>query len=278
LLIALPEELRQALEDARLRIPSRDNWPEALERGIFLFTRSSLGRYLWRVTSGGRPLPRRRALQKELCRRGLPLPDATVLTGLQRLTGKNGAAAGQAALDRELSLWLDIPHSLPTAADPARRAADAAPDPSDPDNPDETIARQVFVDGIPLFPEHYLYDYYRPELIEHAVAGPLRIDGEFFDAVTLRTAERGTLQVEGRETARALVLISSVRSGPVALPADRHITTVILERYLDDLRRLRHKLIREIFRQQSDAQAAETLVEKLWKEQRLPPWHLVSDT
>jgi hypothetical protein len=276
LLIELPEELHPLLEDGRLRIPARETWPDTAAEGIFLFTRSSLGRYLWQVVGGGRPLPRQRALQNELCRRGLPLPGNRVLASLQRLAEEESAPVGQGELDRELALWLDLPRELPATDDSSCNADEAAPDQAGPDNLDETIADQVFVDGIPLFPEHYLYDYYRPELIEHAVAGPLQIDGEFFDAVTLRTVDNRTLQVEGRETARALVLISAVRSGPVALPADRRITAVILERYLDDLRRLRHELIREVFRHQSNAQTAEALVAKLWQEHKLPPWHMVS--
>ncbi|MDD4458132.1 MAG: hypothetical protein PHC98_11205, partial [Syntrophotalea acetylenica] len=135
---------------------------------------------------------------------------------------------------------------------------------------------QVFRDGTPIFPDHYLYDYYRPELRTYVFGSPLTIQGEFFGLIEVRDARGNSFQVEGLEAAQALVLVSSQRIGSVDLPVDRSITVSILDRYRQDLRKLRGSLVKEVFRRQADPHSAKAIVEKLWRQKSLPPWHLIS--
>ena len=279
LALLLPVDVWAMIEDTRLSIPTQQTWPKLPEEGIFLFSRSSLGRYLWHVTSGGRALPRRSALRTEVLRQGLPLPSKTALENLLKLQPKSAGEPPTSLLDQELALWLGTETDVPV---PVKPSANETCDNHDHDLTEqdltETVADLVFMDGIPLFPDHYLYDYYRPEMRTYCFDSPLTLAGEFFGTIELQEAGGHILQVEGMETAQALVLISALRCGTVDLPVDRTIASTILERYRTDLRKLRSSLVKEVFRRQADPQTAKALVEKLWQKQALPPWHLISGT
>lgn len=277
LALTLPDKVWNMVEDGRLTIPTSGTWPEQLEQGIFFFSRCSLGRYLWHVTGGGRPLPRRAALRTEVLRQGLPLPSTKTLACLQELQTETTTEISGAILDQELAVWLDTDPELPTLikSDQSDPGDDLNPDYSEQDLL-EAVAELVFMDGIPVFPDHYLYDYYRPEMRTYDFDAPLTISGEFFGTIELQNAEGATLQVEGMETAQALELISSLRSGPVELPVDHAIIAAILDRYRLDLKKLRSSLVKEVFRRQADPQRAKAMVRKLWQQQTLPSWHLIS--
>ncbi|MFQ5578458.1 MAG: hypothetical protein ACE5G8_15865, partial [Anaerolineae bacterium] len=59
LALHLPDDLFSLLEEGFLQIPAAHGCPDAGERELYLFSRSSLGRLLWGIVSGGRPLPQR---------------------------------------------------------------------------------------------------------------------------------------------------------------------------------------------------------------------------
>jgi hypothetical protein len=139
----------------------------------------------------------------------------------------------------------------------------------------EQILAAACSDGIPQFPEHYLYDYYRPALQTYPVAAPLHNLGEFFGRYTLQDAAGQRLEVEGSETLQALLFSSSIGAVTVALPVDRDLTKRIVERYCQDLRSLRQTLIRQAHRLASDATLADQLVEQLWRTLPVPAWNLV---
>ena len=70
----------------------------------------------------------------------------------------------------------------------------------------------VFVDGVPQFPEHYLMNTYRPELLHYKLCGPLQVAEEFFDRISLYAPKTGQkIEVSNRLVAEALVLM---RIGP----------------------------------------------------------------
>jgi hypothetical protein len=277
LALLLPAEVWDMLDDGRLSFPTSQSWAKLSEQGIFFYSRSSLGRYLWHVTSGGRPLPRRTALRTEVLRKGLPLPSEKTLLSLRDLQTDGTGEPSVALLDQELALWLGTKPDLPVMMKPNPDETCNAPkhDHSEQDILD-AVAELVFIDGIPIFPEHYLYDYYRPEMHTFNIQAPLTIGEEFFGTIELQDAQGHTLQVEGMETAQALELISSSRSGLIELPVDRSIMAAILDRYRQDLRRLRSNLVKETFRRQADPRASKVMVEKLWQQKSLPPWRLLS--
>ncbi len=252
-------------------------WPAGRERGIFLFSRSSLGRILWQIVSGGQPLPPSRILSKQLLRQGIPLPAGEVLHHLQNFPWPTDREPQAAVLDQELAPWLgdEVIIAAARTANP-ERPIPLRRRPLPLDELAERIRSTVFVDGLPHFPEHYLFDLYRPELSEYWLYGPLTAGEEFFGRITLHAEDGESLTVEGSETARALLLASFSGRNAVALPADRRLTADLLDRYLADLHKLHLALVRQAHRQVVDARTADALVERIWNSLPLPPWPLIS--
>jgi hypothetical protein len=281
LALDLPENLFRLLEEGRLGLPGESDGAlvQQNEREVYLFSRSSLGRYLWGVITGSPSPPQRKNLFRDALRFGLPLPPAEILASLRRIPWLDGESPPPVeTIDEELSLWLGGDLEMAEADDdrPMRRGGGkSSPPPPDPGTEAE-IAAAVFVDGLPRFPEQYLYDYYRPSLREYAFPGPLTMGDEFFGRFTLLGPEGFRLEVEGAETARAIQLCSHTGGIRTALPADRHLTAEILERYLADLKELRQVLVRRTHGKIPDPKTAAGLVEKIWKAQPLPPWPLLA--
>lgn len=277
LALAAPEPLWQLLQRGQLRCFQGSSAPADRNQALWLYSRSTLARQLWATLSNGLPLPAAANLTSALGRFGLPVPGPEVLDALLGLTSDTpGTLPAAKTIDRELGRWLGIdlaklklpactPRRRPT---PARKGAER-----------EQLAEQILAaatqDGIPQFPEHYLYDHYRPKLQLYHFAGTLQHCGEFFGRHTLQDGAGRSLEVEGSETLRALLLASSLGRSPVALPIDRELTANILVRYCNDLRHLRQSLVRLAHINSNDPSLADQLVEQLWKSLPVPAWELI---
>jgi hypothetical protein len=278
LALELPDELFRLLEEGRLQIPDAAGWPETSERAIFLFTRSELGSWLWALVSDGQPLPTAQALRADSLRFGLPIPAASIMNELQQLPVDEAEKLTQAVFDSELLRLLGVQPSLPEHAArktrPRPRAHNNGQRPASEELAEQIIAK-VFIDGLPRFPEQYLYAHFRPALHTYAFTGPLRIHDEFFGRVQLVDPENNILEIDGRESARALQLASYDNRSSVGLPADQELTAAICARYLNDLRGLRRELTRQCHMQIIEPRAADAMVEQIWQSLPLPPWPLV---
>lgn len=272
LALALDDGVFTLLESGRLAIPSPNDWPADRSTEAFLFSRSTLGRHLWSVVAGDHPLPEVGTLRECARRFGLPLPGREVLDQLRLLDWHRGRPLpATELLDQAVERWLGSTRPASVNGD-ARPASPAPPRPAPPSA--ALLARivaRVFVDGIPRFPEHYLYDHYRPELVDYRMTPPLALREEFFGRFTLVDGDDKTLIVDGEETAQALLLAAASGRREVALPRDRALTEAILSRYRADLRALRGKLIHACHAAIPQAATADRIVEKLWRDQRLPP-------
>lgn len=275
LALYLPDPLFSLLQKGSLCLPALQAWPDHCTEAIFTFTRSALGQAFWQLLGDGRPLPRRALLQKEVLRTGLPLPPPKVLDQLQKaMAGETSESTRHRAYERELALWLDSDLSSLAAGSWAEgyetiSARDVEPDPKELA---EAIAQEVFVDGLPVFPDHYLYDYYRPELRNYTFTPPLSRGSEFFGRVELIDKQERRLEVEGLDAARALILCAAAGKTSTALPVEGHVITTILQRYLADLRTLHQALSRSCHRHCTDSQQAEALIDTIWASQPLPCW------
>jgi hypothetical protein len=278
LALYLPKPLFSLLQDGLLCLPETQTWPDDCSEAIFAFTRSALGQAFWKLLGEGRPLPRRALLQKEVLRTGLPLPSAKVLNQLQRaMASEISDSTRQRAYERELALWLgsDLTSIIsgPWAEDYQSITTREVED--DPKDLAEAIALEVFVDGIPVFPDHYLYDYYRPELRTYAFTPPLTRGSEFFGRVELIDQQKCQLEVEDLDTARALLLCAAAGKTSTALPVEGQFTAAIVQRYLADLQNLHQILSRSCHCHCSDPLQAETLTEAIWASQPLPDWNSI---
>ncbi len=265
------------IETGRLSIPTAEDWPVAMEYEIFLFSRSSLGRLLWDIVSGGQPLPHLKNIEEQYRRQGFPLPGPLVLENLG-LIGWNEEKPlpSTSVLDEEVGRWLGKDLAIVDTTPKPR--SQAIRHPSDPLVADlkEQICAEVFADGLPQFPEQYLYQHYRPSLTTYHFTPPISISGEFFGLFTLQDSAGQTIDVEGEETARALLLIAATGRTEVSLPTDRQLATTILEQYLRDLRKLRQALVRQTHVRIANTGTAAQITAKIWQEQPLPPWELVN--
>ncbi|WP_305042576.1 hypothetical protein [Geoalkalibacter sp.] len=134
------------------------------------------------------------------------------------------------------------------------------------------IIAGVFADGLPRFPETYLYEHYRPELREFTLRGPLRMHSLFLGTCELVDEAGHILEVQGEETAQALILASHGDARLVRLPCDRQVTAAIVAKYLADLQELRQKLLRETFSRREKSQTARQWAKRIWDSLPLPPW------
>jgi hypothetical protein len=278
LALELPADIFKMLEQETLKVPEETSWPERAERAIFLFTRSLLGSLLWALVSDDQPLPPAQSLRADILRCGLPIPEDGILNELQRLPEEEMEKLTLAVYETELLRLLGSELSLPARSGRRNRSRTATGDTGKhpvSENLAEKITASVFVDGLPRFPEQYLYDHYRPALNEYQFTGPLRVCDEFFGRVQLIDQQGKSLEVDGSESARALLLASYGNCCTVALPAEQQLAAAVLARYLSDLRALHRELSRQCHLQLAEPRSADAMAEQIWQSLPLPPWRLV---
>lgn len=279
LALDLPANLFGLLQQESLRFPEEVPWPEAFEREVLLFTRSGLGALLWGTVSNGHPLPSERSLQRDITRYGLPLPRPSILADLHRIPAEETDKLTQAVFEAELSRMLGLDHmALPKPARKSRTRTAVQPADEACGDMAAQITARVFTDGLPRFPEQYLYNHYRPALREYSFHAPLQIHDEFFGRVQLIDQQGERLEVEGQVEARALLLASFGNSTTTRLPIDPQLTTTILTRYLADLNSLHRELKRQCHLQVAEQSAADALVESIWRSLALPPREMCIET
>ncbi len=187
------------------------DWSEALIWGIYLFLHTRLGGHLWDLCSGQPFLPEFNMTALAVQAAGVPVPNEIILKDLSLL----GDVVTQTVPDSLLleQEFANIFGSTPNFPDhPVHIAHDTPKTRRRSNTSSEQIALRVFIDGVPLFPEHYLMKVYRPKLVQYDLSGPLEISEEFFDRISLRTiGQEQRLEVSGRVIAEALVLASYYR-------------------------------------------------------------------
>lgn len=272
LAVALPSALWSLFENRLLQPAPAGEPATGTAIGVLLFAHSSVGRALWRVLGQGQAMPRRDRLPALFAERRLPLPRRDILDHLQRFgTETPSTLPGQAAIDAELAPWFNTalatgqgtvqpltPPNTATRARPARTVRD-------------TLRQEVFRDGLPRFPDHYLFAHFRPELSLFRFLPPLERGDEFFGQVTFRDREGQSLTAASPATARALELVAACGREEVRLPSDAVIMADILGRYLQDLQTLYGELQRRAHALVADPRQAQKVVRDLWQEFELPP-------
>lgn len=134
----------------------------------------------------------------------------------------------------------------------------------------EKIAKEVFRDGLPRFPEHYLRRIDLPPLRTYLLPGPLQIDSHFFDRILLAGPNGTTVDSANPADAEALVLASHDGRPRVDLPTDPLLTMQLTAAYRDDLKRLWQTLLEECRRHHPRQRHALALARRLWREHHLP--------
>jgi hypothetical protein len=279
LALQLPDRVFTLLSQGLLVIPSESTWPTELEPAILTFIRSGIGRSLWRLLAGGKPLPSRYRLRPAIQAQGLPLPQVEILHNLQNRCPSDTRSTGHTArVDEELAHWFGVPIDIPAPAEtPGKAPAEGRPTISFAAL-QSTLQAEVFSDGIPRFPEQYLYAHFRPLLTEYRFTPPLGQGEEFFGRITLLDASGQRFEVPSSDTALALRLAAAAGRRVLNLPIDQTLLTEILGRYLMDLRELQGRLLRRAHAQIEDPALADLMVRRVWQGLKLPPPELFAAT
>lgn len=271
--INAPEEIRRLICNKGLTVAGTQwsDWTDSLKWGTYLFLHTQFGKYLWDLCSDQADLPKAEKVDAAVLVHGLLLPDEKCLEDLS-LSGSqlSGEIPEAESLEREFS---SIFGPIPAIPQPPAEIVNAHPKTRRAGKVQiEEIARTVFVDGVPQFPEHYLMDIYRPELIHYTLHGPLEVAEQFFDRISLRTFESDhRVEVSGKPAAEALILVSHAERSGVDLPKDEGLLEELLERYRADLKHLWNNLVKECRLEEPHRQAAIRLARRIWRQQGLPP-------
>ncbi len=267
LALQAPDCVLELLQQQRL---SFNYGPEAFAAppGIERFFASRLGGYLWKSLAPGHPLPSSGQVANECRRHLVPLPDPELLHRLAALPEPD-AEKIEKAIQQNLGEFSGLP-----APELTPGSDESATQRSKRIREEETaqIISEVFKDGVPRFPQNYLYDIYRPELQKFEVNGTLQQTSEFLGMFELTDSSGQVIQVEGEETARALELATFSEQTLIELPTDRHLTASIVGKYLDDLNRLQQDLLHQTYSRRDKPRLARQWARRIWNSLPLPPW------
>ncbi len=276
LALQLPEAIYRLLDHELSWPPGQAvEIPEQVD--LQLYSRSRLGQGLWKLLSV-EPIPgTASALSEAACRLGWPIPQRDLLGKLAR-TIQDTAEAPPADLDQILAELLDCPavadFVLQSGAPQEQRFSREQLSHKELR---EELVQQLQAEGIPTFPEQYLYFLEAPQMLRYQLRLPLEIVSEFLGQIELRDAAGQQIQVYGEEQAKALLLCAELEKTEVELPADRQQVSLLLDHYKQDLQQLYQQLNSLCYSRQEDAKVARKLVRKIWKKLHVPSLKWLKD-
>lgn len=269
LALHLPAEIYRLLEH-ELVWPERQAAEYEQQAGLLLYAATKLGQGLWNLLSDA-PLPESSAaLAEAAVRSGWPVPETEILAELETATRSRQRAHGF-DLDQILVELLACPElaNLELPAIDTSKPTFVRRQLSDKELRDELIQRLI-AEGIPTFPEQYLYFLEKPEMVRYQLQPPLEIVSEFLGQIILRDSAGQSIQVYGQEQADALLLCAELKKTDIELPGDRQQISLLLDHYRQDLVQLLQHLNSLCYSRLESANAARKLARKVWKKLNVP--------
>lgn len=265
LIFELPDSLYELYQEQRL-VPYQSDSPEAADIDILKdYSTSRLGKGLWSICSP-RPMPDQvDSLLQEAEANGWLIPDIVHLRELKRLREEST----EASIDELLARL--FPFSSLEFVDKSVSGGKSSTVPRPISrNLNEELLRQLEIDGIPHFPNTYLYRQVTGPLLNYQFTPPLTLCQEMLGQYELEDANGTVLHIEGQETLEALQLADLLGMGKLELPVDRQQTADMLDSYRKDLLALQDKINALCQKQIENPQAALRLQKKLWQQLPLP--------
>jgi hypothetical protein len=234
---------------------------------LLYFSQSSLGRKLWGLQTGAMPPAEEELVVQEGLKFGWLVPDLFHLQDLKRLLNVQQSPA---EIDLRIEHLLNLPKN-------------ESFDQGDYPAPHETQLKQVSrsfaedllhqlkIEGIPQFPQTYLYQLATGPLQQYQFTPPLKLNQELLGEYELEDAQGRKLQITGEETKDALLLASGLNLSSLEIPQDRQQTAAMIDRYRQDLLQLQEKMTRLCHQHIEQLPAAQRLQKKLWQQLPLPP-------
>ncbi len=269
LALQLPTTLYQLY--ANQLIPSgEESLSVSAQSGLKIYAESLLGRQLWRLLCDT-PSP---AAATELFSRATqiswPHPEVGLLEELALTSGADEDQLGSG--DKLLAKRLQCPEVLDLQRPPGSRKTR----PQVAENLPGKLLRQQLIkqlqdEGLPTFPEKYLYFLEQPQMVRYQFVAPLIVQQELLGQYELLDAAGQSILVYGEELVQALLLCSELQKNEVELPEDRQQLTLLLDQYRQDLRQFHQHLHELCFQRVENSKAALKLAKKTWAALELPP-------
>ncbi len=264
LALLLSTELYQVLEE-QLTWPDNESLSKKTKEGLTVYATSQLGSYLWQLLSNT-PLPKTADdLEQQANWIAWPHPDHQVLTEMTK--HPNSDIDSNRQLD-------DLLGKLDLTSLPLDETNDANQLPVAQPVVEKDLKKyliQKFTDeGIPAFPEQYLYFLEKPQMIRYQLPSPLKITSEFLGQIELEDDAGQKIQVYGKELAQTLILCSELGRTEVELPKDLDQLALLLNHYRQDLQRLQKQLNSRCFSRLESAKSARKLANNIWKKLPVP--------
>lgn len=265
LALRLPDDLYQLLDNGLLTLESAAE-PATVEN----YQNSSLASRLRSILTTEAEQSRRSRWQPNV-----PRPARKILAALNELTlPANDSGAQRQLIDNKLEQLLGIQPIIAAAAT-ADDATELRSDKNTHRKVLEQILHKVHLRGVPQFPTHYLFDFFRPPLHHFNDDNrPWQIDNEFMGSYLLHDQAQTEFITHDEFLAHAIVL-ASYGDAEIWLPEEAAINQTITLRYLRDLAQIHALIWRECHSALPKSYAANRLVGQIWKTLALPPWLLV---
>lgn len=269
--LELPAELYALYHHRQLQVLSENLAKNIDPLALASYARTPLGQYLLKI----RTTKEQPSTDNDLLNAGIEagwlVPEPALMYEFYQQTNIAAATA-----DRD-SCLAKIMNLAPTFLENLGKKFPPSPTlPADPlpkieRNLPQELLKQLEIEGIPSFPQTYLYRYATGNLKRYCFAPPLHVTQELLGEYELVDAKGETLNVSGEETQQALLIASSLGLREIEIPQDRQQTAAILENYHADLHSLKDRLDQLCYSHTGQAAAAQRLMKKIWQQLPLPP-------
>ena len=196
-----------------------------------------------------------------------PYPDAVLLERLKLARADDKGAD----IDRLLANLCNCPELLDVTAPVALQPSPALmPAQETTANVMDLASAALSAQGLPNFPDQYLYFLDRPTLKHYSLALPIRFENEILGQFDLIDADGQIVRGAGEELKLALSLCAEAGRSDFELPERREDIESLLLGYQKDLAALRQTLKTLCYSHIEKNQAAKKLVQRVWKKFKLP--------
>jgi len=268
--LELPPQLFELLKEQQLVLLSGTGEEASHPQALTRYAQSSLGQQLWKMCTRSALPSTAEKLLLEGAELNWLVPEATYLKELAQLAAGADSKDIEGELNQQLNHLLGLPVDLPSIQVHTTNKGGGEPKHINR-NLNEELLRQLEIEGIPHFPQTYLYSQATGPLSSYAFVPPLKLSQELLGQYELEDAQGHRLQVTGEETKEALLLASILGMTTLEIPIDRNQTAQMLDTYRQDLIRLQETIVRLCNQHIEQSAAAQRLYKKLWQQLPLPP-------
>ncbi len=247
-------------------------WPGAEQNlspelpGLVIYRKSDLYQLLCQLVGADPENPETQSL--------LPSPEPLLLQELVK-TCQSQNSEQIINIDNLLADLIGKTDLLNIPAPPRTRLpSNSMPQQQPTENLVEQALHQLQVQGIPNFPDQYLYFLEQPVLQRFRISPPVQFSNEILGQFDLQDAAGTIITGYGEELKIALLLCAEIGKTDFELPSDRQDLKVLLSHYQKDLEALHASLSNFCYSQLEKSQAARKLVQRIWKQLKLPDLQL----